>query len=291
MALNPENRIPATAEKNEIFFNRNTNKVSYKNENGIVNSLGGIATVTDNGAGGVSVNNTNPENPVVSFTGISTNSTLTGNGTSASPLSANYQAPAVDGVTITGDGTLGNPLVANFLGYTYDIGQYVPSEGGVIFHRYLDGTTENYLVVQITNTSTGSAYSNITGTSIGTTARSSWDGLSNSNAIVAQAGHTASAADVCLNLFSEGKTDWYLPALDELILIWQNRFNINKTLSGNSSAGVIAGATELVYALYWSSTEFSSGTGWAYAFQTGVQQQATKSDSLYARAVRKFSII
>ena len=34
--------------------------------------------------------------------------------------------------------------------FTYEIGEYVEDEGGVIFHRYLDGSTQNYLVISIT---------------------------------------------------------------------------------------------------------------------------------------------
>ena len=41
MALNPENRIPITAGTNEIFFDRNTGKISYKNNLGIVTPLEG----------------------------------------------------------------------------------------------------------------------------------------------------------------------------------------------------------------------------------------------------------
>ena len=40
MALNPENRIPTTAGTNEIFFDRNTGKISYKNNLGIVVAVG-----------------------------------------------------------------------------------------------------------------------------------------------------------------------------------------------------------------------------------------------------------
>lgn len=73
---------------------------------------GGVQSVTDNGGGGVSVNNADPLNPVVSFSGVFVDGTLTGNGVFGNPLSAVYQAPSVDGITITGDGTPGNPLVA-----------------------------------------------------------------------------------------------------------------------------------------------------------------------------------
>ena len=84
------------------------------------------------------------------------------------------------------------------LPYTYEIGQYVASRGGVIFHRYKDGTNENYLVVDTTNISSVSFWSNIDNVAIGVTAQSTWDGLSNSNAIVAQVGFTSGAANGCL---------------------------------------------------------------------------------------------
>jgi len=46
--------------------------------------------------------------------------------------------------------------------YTYQIGEYVESEGGVIFHQYIDNGTQYYLVVDTTDLSTSSAWSNIT---------------------------------------------------------------------------------------------------------------------------------
>lgn len=73
----------------------------------------GVQSVTDDGNGGITVNNADPLNPIIDFTGVSTDgTTVSGIGTSANPLSAPFQSPAVDGVTITGDGTPGNPLVA-----------------------------------------------------------------------------------------------------------------------------------------------------------------------------------
>jgi hypothetical protein len=41
-------------------------------------------------------------------------------------------------------------------------------------------------------------------------------GLANSNAIVATAGHTESAASMCRDYDGGGKTDWFLPSKDEL---------------------------------------------------------------------------
>lgn len=51
---------------------------------------GSVSSVTDDGNGVVTVDNTNPSTPIIQFNGVN-----------------------VDGTTITGDGTSGNPLVAN----------------------------------------------------------------------------------------------------------------------------------------------------------------------------------
>lgn len=78
---------------------------------------GGVQSVTAApvvGGDVISVNNADPQNPIINFVGVYTDGTMSGDGAAISPLSANYQAPAVDGTTVTGDGTVGNPLVAPF---------------------------------------------------------------------------------------------------------------------------------------------------------------------------------
>jgi hypothetical protein len=174
--------------------------------------------------------------------------------------------------------------------YTYQIGEYVESEGGVIFHQYIDNGTQYYLVVDTTDLSTSSAWSNITSTAIGSSAQSTWDGLNNSNAIVGQSGFTSGAAKLCLDSTTYSLSDWYLPAIDELSLLWQNRFNVNKTLSGNSSFGPILGATQIGYNNYWSSTEKDSSNVWGFGFSIGSAYTDLKDTPYYVRAVRKFSI-
>jgi hypothetical protein len=181
-------------------------------------------------------------------------------------------------------------LAVNNNGFTYEIGQYVSSEGGVIFHRYIDNGIQYYLVVDTTNLSTSSSWSNVTSTLIGSAAQSTWDGLSNSNAIVGQSGFTSGAAKLCLDSTNNSKTDWYLPAIDELSLLWQNRFNVNRTLSGNSSHGSISGATQILHNIYWSSTEADSGSAWVFFFNGGAASDDNKVSTYYVRAVRKFSI-
>jgi hypothetical protein len=195
-------------------------------------------------------------------------------------------------------------LTPIFGGYTYEIGEYVPSEGGVIFHRYKDGGQENYLVVDTTDLSTGSTWSNIDNTIIGQTSQSTWDGESNSNTITSQPGANSGGAFLCSGSTNGSKTDWYLPAIDELSLLWQNRFNVNKTLSGNSNYGAIGGATQILNKDYWSSTEIevtiifpqpptTAGYVWLMNFGTnrGNLVASTSKEQLYSvRAIRKFTI-
>ena len=113
--------------------------------------------------------------------------------------------------------------------FTHYIGEQFG--GGVIFHLFKDAQgVEHGLIVDKTDLSTSQVWSNIDQTLIGPSAQSSWDGLSNSNAIVGQAGHTSSAAALCLNSTNNGQSDWYLPAIDEQERLYQNSLEVNSSL-------------------------------------------------------------
>jgi hypothetical protein len=167
-------------------------------------------------------------------------------------------------------------------------GHYIGEEfgGGVIFHLWRDAQgIEHGLIVDKTDLSTNQVWSNRSITPIGITARSSWDGLSNSNAIVGQAGHTNSAASLCLNSTNGGQNDWYLPSLDELSLLWHSRFNINKSIS------TIGGATVLNHFannFYWCSTESSDGSSWSFMTGNGDGATNSKNNPAFVRAIRRF---
>lgn len=76
---------------------------------------------------------------------------------------------------------------------------------------------------------------------------SSSDGLANTNAMIDAGADLHPAAQACRALGS----DWYLPAVDELDMLWQNRSQILGGLVGNS--------------YYWSSTEANTWQGNVYA--------------------------
>jgi uncharacterized protein (TIGR02145 family) len=167
--------------------------------------------------------------------------------------------------------------------------------GGVVFHVYRDASgTERGLVVALTNQSSGTPWSNITNQLAG--ANSSWDGLANSNAIVLQAGHANSAAKLCLDYSAGGFDDWYLPSTDELNKLADNRFEVNKALSGISGATQIRhfrnGTTDFDY--LWSSSEADATSAWFYytgALNGGKYHYDLKASNNQVRPIRTFEVL
>lgn len=155
--------------------------------------------------------------------------------------------------------------------------------GGVIFHLWKDAQgVEHGLIIDKIDLSSAH-WSNLEYPAIGPSAQSLWDGLSNSNAIVGQAGHTSSASALCLNSTNGAQSDWYLPSIDELSLLWHSRFNVNKSLSAIGGAIVLSTS-----GYYWSSTEAVYGDAWAQNFVYGNQFSNVKNVTYYVRAVRAF---
>ena len=196
-----------------------------------------------------------------------TNYTITG---TSQLLSVPYALYAANAGTATGGGNF-----THYIGEEYG--------GGVIFHLWKDNAgVEHGLIVALTDQSTSRAWSNVTSAAIGTSAQSSWDGLSNSNSIVGQAGHTSSAAKLCLDLVSGGQSDWYLPSIQELNMLWNNYYTVTRALSQ------ISGATQLSNSVYWSSSENYNNYAWHFSFSYGDTYYNVKYNTYRVRAVRAF---
>jgi hypothetical protein len=156
--------------------------------------------------------------------------------------------------------------------------------GGIIFHLYKDSLgVEHGLVVSTLDQSSGSAYSSNDATACG--ALSTWDGQENTNKMKTQGGAFGIGAwrlcdeyTVIVDSITYG--DWYLPAIDELNLLYNNRFNINKTLA------TIVGATEIQNPKYWSSTEYNNER--AFIFSNYYTFQDVKTVTTGVRAIRQF---
>jgi hypothetical protein len=96
---------------------------------------------------------------------------------------------------------------------------------------------------------------------------------------------SSSAAALCLNSTNGGQSDWYLPSIDELSLLWHNRFNVNKVLSMIGGSIVGSGLSTG----YASSTESASSYVCVFLLDQGAASvSAGKWFAFNIRAVRAF---
>ena len=135
-------------------------------------------------------------------------------------------------------------------------------------------------------------------------------------------GATYEAATFCENLNTGGYTDWYLPSLNEMEVLYyflkpytgnnvtgigtdnpngDNGYNANAVSPEPISTGYTTGApaqtTATVFQFgnaqafdlnrYWNSTQFSSSSGFQQDFGDGYQVGAAKSFTVRVRAIRK----
>jgi hypothetical protein len=150
--------------------------------------------------------------------------------------------------------------------------------GGYVFYNNGSG---GGLVSAKSDQGTNQVWSNITNVFLGTTGTAIGTGLTNTKSIVAQNGHTDSAAQVCLN-YSDGiYSDWFLPSRDELHLMYRKLKEIG--VGGFAHNG------------YWSSSEKSDyiDRAWLQHFYHRYHYFPyyyfhPKYNDYYVRAVRAF---
>jgi hypothetical protein len=158
--------------------------------------------------------------------------------------------------------------------------------GGVIF--YVDKTGQHGLICSMIDLAPNQEWSNIYATWVGLNAWSTWDGLSNSNAIVGQSGHTSSPAKVCLDYTNDDYgtgiySDWYLPAIDQLSLLYNSIYQVNKALETDGNA-----ETEITKNTFWSSSEKDNSSAWYFDFSAGKVNWNSKFAGYFVHAVRAF---
>ena len=187
------------------------------------------------------------------------------------------------GVTITG--TFPNQTInsSGGGGGGTEIGALIG--GGIVIAVFNDNGVNKALVASLTNLSTALPWTipAFQTTQVGASAQSFFDGLTNTNAIIAQTG--APAADTYAagraNLFRGGGfSDWYLPSVWELNMLYNSAPIINKVLvvNGFSSSN------------YWSSTENSPSLSFRMAFVDSAQFASNKANTSFVRAVRIHTI-
>jgi hypothetical protein len=166
--------------------------------------------------------------------------------------------------------------------FTYKVGDTGPG-GGVVFFvdRFDEYTGFTYLEVapvstQVTRTwATGA---NQSAAVSGADSRALGAGHQNTLDIVAQAGNVAAtcAATYCADLVSGGQSDWYLPSLAEMTMVY-HVVHLDLGVAGFDSTGT-----------YWTSTELVSPQVWVFGFQFGIPQGQNKPTAYRVCPIRRF---
>lgn len=157
--------------------------------------------------------------------------------------------------------------------------------GGMVFYVSKDEQGEEHgLIMDLSDLTSGIEWSNLYEIEVGKDAKSLWNGMPNTTAIVNQIGHQNSAALLCLDSGNNGSDDWYLPSIDELNLLFNARYEINKTIeTKNLNIGLLNH-----FDYYWSSTEAKNYSAWCKHFATGDCHTNGKFAQYAVRAIRKF---
>ena len=157
--------------------------------------------------------------------------------------------------------------------------------GGIVIAVFNDAGVNKALVASLTNLSTGLPYTipAYQAIAIGATAQSFFNGLANTDAIIAQTllpATTAYAAGIARLFAGGGFSDWYLPSTWELNMCFNSAAIVNKIL----------GANGFVNTTYSSSNEGTASTSKTLDFLAGAVSNSNKSFVFYVRAVRIHTI-
>jgi hypothetical protein len=162
------------------------------------------------------------------------------------------------------------------------IGMTGPGGGPVFFIDYQDQYASfcatgdcNYLEASPADVGSTEAWCSDTTTSLGL------DGWSNSaigagrtNTATADTTCTTDAVQTAANYSNNGKDDWWLPSIGELMAMYTNLRQV--------------GVGSFSVAYYWSSSEFSANLAWLQNFNYGEQSGGAKASSYRVRPVRGF---
>jgi hypothetical protein len=167
--------------------------------------------------------------------------------------------------------------------FEYKVGDTGPGGGTIFFvDRYNEYADFTYLEVGPTGTEAlrtwapSSPVNYQSAVVSGADSKALGAGYQNTIDIVAQGHITTSAAYYCDQLTHGDKSDWYLPSLAELSLVYRVvAFQLNMP-------GFIN------FQNYWSSSEFSATQAWAIQMTNDTNLTSSKSNPAWVRPVRRF---
>jgi hypothetical protein len=153
------------------------------------------------------------------------------------------------------------------------------SSGGYVF--YDKGVTTDgwrYLEVAPNDISYNNSFLigwGCSGTPVNQTLQTVGSGLNNTNRILSQCASINSAARVCDNYTLNGLSDWFLPSVDELEIMYKSSINVYNLASFSSQE-------------IWSSSEFGASSSYTYNAYYGYKTTESKGLGYRVRPIRRF---
>ena len=197
-----------------------------------------------------------------------------------------YQFPTSDGANgqvLQTDGSGALSWTDNGGEVDHYIGELIGANGedGVVF--WVDHTGEHGLICskEDLNGGAGTPWYISIGSYPLIGATSDWDGANNTISIINSQGAGTYAASICASYTTIGTSpgDWYLPAIDEIIKMYHQKYEIDKALNNNSFSRTV----------YLSSTELSNITVYIFNFYSGILEGSHKYNCQgVVKAVRAF---
>jgi hypothetical protein len=185
-------------------------------------------------------------------------------------------AQGIQGIQgIKGDTGATGPAGANagVGGFTHYLGE--PFQGGIIFYIYKGSDGLEHGLIVATTESSISLNWQLSPTVTG--ANRTEDGIFNTNLIPT----SGSQAKTYVSSMGLG---WYIPSPDELILLYNNRFTVQKALRAGSHTLLFSTTNNL----YWSSMEYGQTTASFFNFQNGQVDGNLKTASYKVRGIKAF---
>ncbi len=187
-------------------------------------------------------------------------------------------------IAVNNSGTVKNlTATINLTNVSNEVGEY--KFGGVIF--WVNAAGNQGLVCAITDQSAGIRWYNGSNGNTGAVGTAIGTGQANTTAIVNFQGSGSYAAQLCNDLSLNGYNDWFLPSIDELKEMYNNKTVINSTSLTNSGTAFKDAVGD---SNYWTSTQVTTSSASIVSFTDGFSQAGFKGTNFYyVRAVRAWT--
>jgi hypothetical protein len=156
-------------------------------------------------------------------------------------------------------------------------------QGGIIFHLFEDSLGNQHGLIASLYDLTTTAKWGLSGIDFHGF-KNATDGKENTKAMMHAGAEPGSAAYLCSKYKYDGYSDWYLPALRELLLLYEVRNIIDDALDNDKNPRTKG----LEKKHYWTSTGYSASTSWFFSFYNGGATNYGKNFVFNVRAVRAF---